>query len=59
MITLKKDGLIQVTIEEFIIELGKDDSNNETIMTLTLTYIIDKDDRQLIDEALQKIAEPT
>ena len=42
----EKDRLIEDTIEEFIIELGEDDSDDDDMM--------DKDDRQLIDEALQK-----
>ena len=39
----EKDGLIEDTIEEFIIELGEFDSDDD-----------DKDNRQLIGEALQK-----
>ena len=47
----EKDRLIEDTTEEFIIELGEDDSDDDDMM--------DKDDRQIIDEALQKIPEPT
>ena len=44
----EKDGLIEDTIEEFIIELGDDsddDDNNDTDKDM-----MDKDDRQLIDD---------
>ena len=53
----EKDRLIEDTIEKFIIELGEDsddDDNNDTDEDM-----MDKDDRQLIDEVLQKITEPT
>ena len=44
--------------EEFIIELGEDDSDDDDNND-TDDDMMDKDDRQLIDEALQKITEPT
>ena len=51
----EKDRLIEDTIEEFIIELGEsdsdDDDNNDTDHD---NDMMDKDNRQLIGEALQK-----
>ena len=51
----EKDRLIEDTIEEYIIELGEsdsdDDDNNDTDHD---NDMMDKDNRQLIGEALQK-----
>ena len=54
----EKNGLIDNTIEEFIIELGEDDRDNDDNND-THDDMIDKGDRQLRDEALQKLTEPT
>ena len=49
----EKDGLIKDTIEEFIIDLGEDDSDNDDNND-TDYDMMSKDNKQLIDETLQK-----
>ena len=56
----EKDGLIEDRIEEMIIEFGDDDSDDDDDDEYEdEDGMIDADDRQLIDEALQQAPGPT
>ena len=52
----EKYGLVEDTLEEFIIEIGEDDSSNDNNSDID-DDTMDKDDKQLINEVLQKITE--
>ena len=53
----EKDKLIEDRVEEIIIQFGGNDSDNDIYESDD--DLIDAYDRQIIDEALQRAAEPT
>ena len=53
----EKDGLIEDKVEEMIIQFGDSDSDDDEYESDD--DLIDAHDRQVIDQALQRAAEPT